>query len=249
MGRGTSSPHLGSPAPGVSSLDMNTALVVAVLAAAALTVVEAGCQKLTVSPGVLTKKLKPYTRTNNKGKPVADSPCWWDLTKSNCGSCKNGGKQCGYPMHKWCQAGNSKKGCPGIPDSKYTLSTEGGPCYWDHTNMKCAICTKKTIKQCAETSASQLDRECYSTCGSAKDRTCDGNLFSCTAIPYCSEGGRCNTKSGRCECNSGYTGNGFQCFDGDCAAGNCSLVTNPAQSVEMEISTSSQYFVYAQTEL
>ena len=38
-----------------------------------------------------------------------DSPCWWDLTKSNCGSCKNGGKQCGYPMHKWCQAGNSKK--------------------------------------------------------------------------------------------------------------------------------------------
>ena len=28
-------------------------------------------------------------------------------------------------------------------------------------SMKCAICTKKTIKQCAETSASQLDRECY----------------------------------------------------------------------------------------
>ena len=53
-------------------MDMNTALVVAVLAAAAVTVVEAGCQKLTVSPGVLTKKLKPYTRTNNKGKPVAD---------------------------------------------------------------------------------------------------------------------------------------------------------------------------------
>ena len=51
---------------------MNTALVVAVLAAVAVTVVEAGCQKLTVSPGVLTKKLKPYTRTNNKGKPVAD---------------------------------------------------------------------------------------------------------------------------------------------------------------------------------
>ena len=51
---------------------MNTVLVVAVLAAAAVTVVEAGCQKLTVSPGVLTKKLKPYTRTNNKGKPVAD---------------------------------------------------------------------------------------------------------------------------------------------------------------------------------
>ena len=51
---------------------MNTALVVALVAAAAVTVVEAGCQKLTVSPGVLTKKLKPYTRTNNKGKPVAD---------------------------------------------------------------------------------------------------------------------------------------------------------------------------------
>ena len=51
---------------------MNLVLVVAVVAAAAVTVVEAGCQKLTVSPGVLTKKLKPYTRTNNKGKPVAD---------------------------------------------------------------------------------------------------------------------------------------------------------------------------------
>ena len=42
-------------------------------------------------------------------------------------------------------------------------------------------------------------------------------------------GNNCVLWPGRCECNSGYTGNGFQCFDGDCAAGNCSLVTNPAQ--------------------
>merc|ERR1712066_721721 len=84
---------------------------------------------------VTKKKLEPFTKMekNNKGKkvPVADSPCWYDLTKCNCGTCIKGGKQCGYPMSKYCQSPKSKFGCPGILNAKYTLSTEGGPCYWD----------------------------------------------------------------------------------------------------------------------
>ena len=105
-------------------------LMVAVLLAY-LGNVHGGCEGTKLSPTIIKKKLKPFTKTNSKGKPVANSPCWFDLTKKICGACKSGGQQCGYPMHKWCQSTKSKFGCPGIPNSKYTLSTEGGPCFWD----------------------------------------------------------------------------------------------------------------------
>merc|ERR1712066_511979 len=152
---------------------------------------------------VTKKKLEPFTKMekNNKGKevPVADSPCWYDLTKSNCGTCIKGGKQCGYPMSKYCQSPKSKFGCPGIPNAKYTLSTEGGPCYWDTNNLKCSICTKKTVKQCVN-SKKDIAEECFSSCGSNKDRKCDGNLASCVTIPRCGPGASCDKKSGRCKC-------------------------------------------------
>ena len=87
-------------------------MVLVILAVTILDPVEARCEKSKVSSVVIKKKLEPFTKMekNNKGKkvPVADSPCWYDLTKSNCGTCIKGGKQCGYPMSKYCQSPKSK---------------------------------------------------------------------------------------------------------------------------------------------
>merc|ERR1712066_464359 len=101
------------------SFIMRSLLLVMVLVILAVTIldpVEARCEKSRVSSVVIKKKLEPFTKMekNNKGKkvPVADSPCWYDLTKSNCGTCIKGGKQCGYPMSKYCQSPKSKFGCP-----------------------------------------------------------------------------------------------------------------------------------------
>ena len=118
------SPHIGH----LTTMMLRLLLV----SAALIAVVQAAC-KASASNTIIKKKLLPYTKVDNKGKPIATKPCWWDLTKNNCGACKKGGKQCGFPMHKWCQSPRSKTGCPGIPNYKYTLSTEGAPCYWDPT--------------------------------------------------------------------------------------------------------------------
>ena len=40
------------------------------------------------------------TKEAGKVRPVANARCWWDLLRTDCGRCKNGGKQCGAPMHK-----------------------------------------------------------------------------------------------------------------------------------------------------
>ena len=115
----------------MSDITMRLLLVAAILCVVYLGNVQGGCASTKLSEAVIKKKFKPYTKTNSKGKPIANSPCWWDLTKNNCGACQKGGKQCGYPMHKWCQSPKSKFGCQGIPNFKYTLSTEGAPCFWD----------------------------------------------------------------------------------------------------------------------
>merc|ERR1712168_1409202 len=106
MGRGTMRVHLlSSPLRPTMNrgCTMRTLLVnMVLLAIAGVTQVLARCDADPVSNKVIKKLFKPYTVTNANGKPKADSPCWWDLTKTNCGTCKNNGKQCGYPMHKWC---------------------------------------------------------------------------------------------------------------------------------------------------
>merc|ERR1712107_948991 len=135
---------------------MKVLLLLSFVAFTSIHLVQGGC-KAKVSNAVINQKLKPFTVVDKKGKPVATAPCWWDLTRENCGKCKKGGRQCGFPMHKWCQSPRVKTGCPGIPDNKYTLSTEGAPCYWDPTNLKCAICTKKTMKQCINTLPAQVN--------------------------------------------------------------------------------------------
>merc|ERR1719290_688718 len=71
----------------------------------------------------------------------ANCPCWFDLTRTDCGCCVNNGVQCGDPMGAWCQHPRFKnKGCPGIKENKYTLSQTGHPCYFDQSNRNCAFC-------------------------------------------------------------------------------------------------------------
>merc|ERR1711902_459820 len=101
-------------------------------------------------------------KVNGKLRPVTDAPCWFDLTRSDCGRCKNGGGQCGAPMERWCQNPRNKNGCEGVPNNKYTLS---------------------------------------------------------------------------CQCDQGLTGNGQQCFSGDCSSGNCTLVSHAEENVEISIDT------------
>lgn len=58
---------------------------------------------------LLAKADKPRLRLTKVGSKC---PCWWDMEgklidpKTNepyqCACCKPGGRQCGYPMHKWC---------------------------------------------------------------------------------------------------------------------------------------------------
>ena len=99
-------------------------------------------------------------------------------------------------------------------------------------SKKCAICTKSTLKQCIRTKKSDINNECYSYCSKATNRKCDGNYASCLFIPSCGPGARCNAKSKKCECEAGYTGNGQQCFSGDCSTG-CDLVTDPSLNIQV----------------
>jgi len=194
---------------------------------------------------VNVKQFHKYTTTkkvNGKIRPVADAPCWFDLTRHDCGRCKNKGKQCGTPMQKWCQNPKSKNGCPGIPGNKFTLSTTGFPCYWDHSNKECAWCKTSKMKQCGVSSYTEA---CGQICAQAKNKNCDGNLFDCTQIPACGKGATCDQKSKQCKCDKDLTGNGQQCFEGDCSTGNCTLLVNVEENIEVSIDSNSQYFVFA----
>merc|ERR1712227_359428 len=80
---------------------MKVLLLLSFVAFTSIHLVQGGC-KAKVSNAVINQKLKPFTVVDKKGKPVATAPCWWDLTRENCGKCKKGGRQCGFPMHKKC---------------------------------------------------------------------------------------------------------------------------------------------------
>ena len=122
----------------------------------------------------------------------------------------------------------------GTPTSKFYFKLKNVLCLFLFS-LKCSVCTKKTIKQCVNTKASDIAEECYSSCGSAKDRKCDGNLYNCLTIPRCGPGAECDPRSGKCRCSQGTSGNGQQCFQGDCASGNCTLLVNSEQNVEVKI--------------
>jgi len=194
-----------------------------------------------------TKQFYKYTETKKVGKgkkakvvPVANQPCWWDPSRSDCGKCKAKGKQCGFPMHAWCQNPKKKTGCPGIPGFKNTLSSQGAACMSDHSDQSCAWCVKNR-KQCP--GSKQADK-CGNFCAAANDQTCDGNPFNCDMIPACGFGASCDAKTKACKCGKKYTGNGYKCYD---AAG--ALLTPPQPSVNLAINTSTKFVVMPHSDI
>jgi len=184
-------------------------------------------------------KYDKFTETEvkkDKKVPIADSPCWWDLSRQDCGRCKTNGVQCGYPMHKWCQDKKlaKKSGCKGIPHNKFTKSSKGYPCYSDPKSRDCAWCIPGN-KQCGESAKDK----CGNFCRKATDMPCDGVPTTCENIPKCGNGASCDQKTKECKCDKGFLGNGFECFDkeGEAAA-------NPNGNVDISIDTASQFFVF-----
>ena len=126
------------------------------------------CQKQCPKNKVDKRQFYKWTQVSKVGgkvRPVADAPCWFDLTRSDCARCRNNGKQCGAPMQRWCQSPKSKGGCPGVPRPKYTLSSTGFPCFWDHTDLSCAWCVNKQALQCDD---SVMGDNCGRYCSSGK---------------------------------------------------------------------------------
>jgi len=188
---------------------------------------------------ISTKPFEKFTETtkkNGKTVPVADQPCWFDSTRSDCAKCKAGGVACGFPMHKWCQSKKAKTGCKGIPNYKNTLSTIGYPCYWDPKSMDCAWCVKNKV-QCKDSAQAQ---KCGSCCEPATSQKCDGVPSTCLNIPKCGFGASCDKPTGKCKCDKGFSGNGFQCYDD--ASGE--LASNPGSNVDVTIDSESKFFVF-----
>merc|ERR1712203_461150 len=115
---------MGAEYPGIQSgmrpLPALLLLLVALAAAATEDELESKatkCPKDKVNKKQLAN-LKKYTAKKPNGQSDLSCPCWWDLTRNNCACCRNGGKQCGFPMHKYCQSPKSARkglGCVGIP--------------------------------------------------------------------------------------------------------------------------------------
>jgi len=196
-----------------------------------------------------TKPFMKYTKMKGKGKnkkPVANAQCTFDPTMGKtCGQCINGGKQCGPPMHKWCQNPKAKNGCKGVPNYKYTLSTRGAPCFNNPEDRSCPICKNTKMKQCG---ISKIASKCGKFCAPMKDRKCDGNRFDCTQIDLCGPGASCvvdnKRKTGKCFCDEGLAGDGINCF-----YQNGTVAKNEDEVITMSMNTKTQFFVYTQDEL
>jgi len=178
-----------------------------------------------------------------KGKdklvPVADQPCWWDLSRSDCAKCLPGGVQCGFPMHRWCQPKKKKQiGCKGITSNKDTLSSKGYPCYSNPKSTDCAWCLPGGV-QCKASKADKCGNMCKNK--KAKDiMKCDGVATTCENIPKCGFGASCDRKTKECKCGKGLLGNGFQCFDKETGE----AAPNPSGNVDISIESASQFFVF-----
>jgi len=215
------------------------------------------CLYAPASAGPNVKIFERYTKANSGCK------CWWDLTRDDCACCKyrHGGKeqavqQCGHPMHNYCfkkiKDKNGKvvqKGCPGVPQNKYTLSTIGFACYWLPRNTKqCAWCAHGGY-QCGPGARAGITSPRGNHCNTGRNKNyCDSVIGDCRHIPAaCSSEAKCvpgklfgkNTQLYRCKCNEGYTGNGVDCFDAD-----GELAAAAAESVEMSLTLGSDYYVY-----
>jgi len=177
-----------------------------------------------VKPGKKPSKPKPkptaifdkYTKKRTGGV------CWWDVTRTDCAVCRSNTQppavQCGAPMHNYCYR-RSEEGCPWVAGAmapykdfaKYTLSTQGYPCFWDHGDYSCAWCTPGSY-QCGPS------KRAGNLCAAAPfafNNVCDGQRFGCEHIPTCHMDAACvsspQDKMKVCRCNPGFVGNGIQC--------------------------------------
>merc|ERR1711884_21298 len=184
------------------------------------------------------KALNRYTKSRS------GCPCWWDLTIGKvCACCTKEGIQCGFPKHKSCQNKKNKKGCPGIPRARFTLSARGYSCYWKNKRTRdCAWCAFGGY-QCGKGEKGRLNH-CYN---GKNTNVCDSVIGDCRHIPTaCDPNADCvvwkpfaKTKLYRCKCKKGYTGNGVTCFDKD---GNISQ--NPDEKVNVKIDLTSDFYVH-----
>merc|ERR1712029_851343 len=157
----------------LGGLKMKALLVTSILVVL-VNIVHGGCeQDPKLKPAIITKKLKPFTKVKANGKPIANSPCWWDLTRTDCGTCRNGGVQCGYPMHKWCQSPKDDKKkavlespTTNTPSQHRELHATG------MSTIKSVPSAPRPLKQCINTKKSDIANECYSYCGTVKNRKC-----------------------------------------------------------------------------
>jgi len=237
MGRGSRASHSSSQTPAHTTyvMGLRELLLLAVLA------VSATAQESDVDTSIFTA----YTKSDS------GCLCWWDLTRDDCACCNDGDDivQCGYPMHNYCYMKHKREGCPGVPNSKYTLSTKGFSCYWDKNRRNdCAWCAVGGM-QCGKSKKTKPDSKLGNHCHKGKNRRyCDAIIGDCRHIPHaCDPNAECvfSTKFGKgmrvykCECKDGYTGNGVQCFDQD---GN--LSSNNMETVELEMSINTDFYVY-----
>jgi len=122
-------------------------------------------------------------------------------------------------MHNYCY--KRGEGCPWVGNSmspyrafaKFTLSTTGYPCYWNHNDFSCAWCTPGAY-QCGP---SNRPGSICSAAPAAFNKVCDGQKFGCDQIPTCHVDATCthipSQKGKFCVCNDGFEGNGIQCVN------------------------------------
>jgi len=179
--------------------------------------------------------------------------CWWDPARSDCACCKNKAyTQCGYPMHKYCWKNSPTRGCPGVCNNAFTLSTRGFPCYSNPANKACAWCAP-FAKQCKADGVTGPASRGGSRCTSARNANyCFGVQGDCSHMSgqVCSPYARClpwkkkgNTEHKQCRCNPGFGGNGVTCRD---STG--SIPPAPDAMVEVLIQMKGDVYTYPHTE-
>jgi len=166
-----------------------------------------------------TDIFKKYTKERKGGI------CWWDITRTDCAICKQfvNAMPCGFPLHNYCYK-KSSQGCPQVPNYKYTLSTTGYPCYWDHEDLRCAWYAPGAF-QCGPGTKTGPDSSLGSRCDRGPSSVCNGVVGDCRHIPMCHVDAKCVFKDkveGRsvfqCKCDKGFFGNGIQCANADTGA-------------------------------
>jgi len=187
----------------------------------------------------------PYT------KVPTGCPCWFDLSRSDCACCETNGVQCGEPMQQYCtkKEEGRQAGCLGVPANHWTLSTTGYPCYFNTSRTDCAWCAAGGA-QCGNTGDKGPDSAAGARCWDPDDPGyCDGVPGDCLHINVCDSEAECkfNVKFGQfrehhtCQCKSGWTGNGQQCYD---SQGNPSSETVSSGDVSLTMAVTNNYYVY-----